>query len=123
MNETGLHSFVRWLGDVFSIKTPELRRAQIVSAMYATYMVNEAAARTFWDQVARGGVEYEDNAPSTVLDDWLKTIKEDGADLKKDLKPASFYQGSIFAWNAYREGKPITTIKYDVKKGFNRVVG
>ena len=107
MNETGLHSFLRWLGDIFSIKTPELRRAQIVSAMYATYIANEAAARTFWDQVARGGVEYEDNHPTTVLDNWLKAIKEDGADLKKNLKPASYYQGSIFAWNAHREDKTI----------------
>jgi len=123
MNETGLHSFIRWLGDIFSIKTPELRRAQIVSAMYATYIASEAAARTFWDQVARGGVEYEDNHPTTVLDNWLKAIKEDGADLKKDLKPASYYQGSIFAWNAYREDKTIKDIKYDVRKGFARVIG
>jgi hypothetical protein len=123
MNETGLHSFIRWLGELFSSKTPELRRAQIVSAMYATFIVNEAAARTFWNQVARGGVEYEDNHPTTVLDNWLKAIKENGESIKRELKPASFYQGSIFAWNAYREGKSISNVKHDVRKGFHRVVG
>ena len=44
----------------------------IVAAIYATFIANEDAARAFWDQVARGGLEYEENAPSTVLDNWLK---------------------------------------------------
>jgi hypothetical protein len=75
--ETGLHSFIVWLGDVFTIKTPELRRASIVSAMYHTFITNELAAKTFWAEVARGGIEFEDNHPTTVLDGWLKRVKED----------------------------------------------
>ena len=36
---------------------------------------------------------------------------------RNELKPANLYQGCIFAWNAFREGKTITAIKYDTKKG------
>ena len=118
--ETGTHEFLRWLGDVFSIKTPELKRNTIVSAMYATFGANATEAKTFWAQVARGGLEFDDSAPSTVLDTWLKTAREDRA---QDLKPGSFYQGCIYAWNACREGKSVKDIKHDVRKGFHRVVG
>lgn len=120
--ESGLHSFVRWVGDVFSIKTPELKRIQIVSAMYATFTANETGARTFWEQVARGGVEYEDNAPSTILDGWLKSIADkENRDAALKLKPANFYQACIYAWNAFREDKTIKDVKFDTKKGFSRV--
>jgi hypothetical protein len=67
-------------------------------------------------QVARGGVEYEESHPTTVLDAWLKVATESKVQ-KRELKPAHFYQGCIFAWNAYREGKAITSIKFDTKKG------
>lgn len=111
-NEPGLHPFLLWMGELFSIKTPELRRPPIAAAMYATFIKNETEARTFWDDVARGGVEFNDDAPQTVLDEWLKRAKEE----KMDLKPAHYYQGSTFAWRAFREGKPITTIRFDSKK-------
>lgn len=108
------HPFLRWINEVFSIKTPELRKAPVVAAMWATYEVNKAAGMRFWDEVARGGIEYEDNAPSTVLDKWLKDAK-DGT-LKDELKPAQYYQGCIYAWNAYREEKAIKDIKADTRK-------
>ena len=62
---------------VFSIKTPELRRQTIVAAMYGTFDKNEAEARKFWMEVSRGGVEFEDNHPTTVLDAFLKSAVED----------------------------------------------
>lgn len=105
-----------WLNDIFSIKTPELKKAQVVAAMYATFVRNADEARKFWDQVARGGVEYEDNAPASVLDTWLKSIKE--GDIKVEMKPAQFYQGCIYAWNAFREEKAIKDIKCDTKKSW-----
>ncbi len=113
--ETGLHGFVRWIGELITIKTPELKRPTIVAAMFGTFSKNENEARKFWAEVARGGVEYEENHPTTVLDAWLKAAIEGGQ--KRELKPAHFYQGSTFAWNAYREGKTITSIKFDTKKG------
>jgi hypothetical protein len=114
-----VHEFVKWIGELFSIKTPELKRAQIVSAMHATFNANEPEAKVFWLQVARGGVEYEDNAPSTVLDSWLKRIKEDPP--KRPIKPGQYYQGCIYAWNAYREEKSLKDIKYESSKGFHNV--
>ncbi len=69
---------------------------------------------SFGPEVARGGVEYEDNHPTTVLDAWLKAATEIKGQ-KRELKPAHFYQGCIFAWNAYRGGKTITSIKFDTK--------
>ncbi len=101
---------------MFSIKTPELRRQTIVAAMYGTFEKNEAEARKFWQEVSRGGVEFEDNHPTTVLDAFLKSAIEDKK--KLELKLPSFYQESIYAWNAFRGDKTITTVKYDAKKGF-----
>src|SRR5467141_3163307 len=37
---------------------------------------NEREARKFWVEVARGGEEFAENAPSTVLDAWLKAMVE-----------------------------------------------
>lgn len=106
-NELALHPFLLWLGDIFSIKTPEMKRAQVVAAMYATFIASETEARRFWDAVARGGVEFEDTAPATVLDAWLKLAKEG----KVELKPAEYYQGCIYGWNAFRQAKDIKDIK------------
>jgi hypothetical protein len=113
------HPFIKWVGDVFSIKTPELRRQTVVAAMFATFEKNETEARKFWLEVSRGGVEFEDNHPTTVLDAFLKSLIEEKR--KLDLKPANLYQASIYAWNAYREEKTISSIKWDTKKGLYQV--
>jgi hypothetical protein len=119
--DASTHTFLRWLGEVFSIKTPEMKRVPVVSAMHKTFEINASEARTFWAQVARGGVEYEESAPSTTLDVWLKSARE-GSKREQNLKPANYYQGCIYAWNAHREGKTIKDIKFDSKKGFLKVV-
>ena len=54
-----------------------------------------------------------------MLDAFLKSIIEDKR--KLDLKPANLYQACIYAWNAFREDKTITTVKYDTKKGLYAV--
>lgn len=113
--KTGLHPFIRWVGEVFTIKTPELKRQTIVAAMYGTFEKNDAEARKFWIEVGRGGVEFDDNHPTTVLDAFLKSAIEDKR--KIELKAGNFYQASVYAWNAYRENKTITSVKYDTKKG------
>jgi hypothetical protein len=108
-----LHPFIKWISEVFSIKTPEMKSTPIVAAMYASFMANESEAKRFWHQVAMGGVEFEDNAPATVLDAWLKSIKE--GEIKKKLTPAEIYQGCVYAWNAYRQERSITGIKSDTR--------
>lgn len=119
-SETGLHSFIRWMGELFTVKTPEMKRQTVVSAIYGTFIANETEAKTFWSEVARGGVEYEDQSPQTVLDNWLKSLTEDKKN-RPDLKPTNYYQGSIYAWNAWREHKSIQNIKYDSKKGLHTI--
>lgn len=118
-----LHGFIRWVAEVFSIKTPEMKKIPVVAAMYAAFIANEEAARLFWGQVARGGVEYEDNAPSTVLDNWLKASAEKEKRQTVNLKPGNFYQGCIFCWNAFRKETSIKEVKFDTKKGYHEVVG
>ena len=49
------YDFLHWLGQVLDIKTPELKRMEVIAAIYATDVVNQDAARGFWEEVARGG--------------------------------------------------------------------
>jgi hypothetical protein len=117
--EQALHGFLCWLGELFSIKTPELKRMTVVAAIYGTFTKNEREAQKFWGHVARGGVEYEDDAPATVLDAWLKAMAEDKR-ISEKLVPANYYQGCIYGWNAYREGRAISAIKYKTDKGLHQ---
>ena len=87
--------------------------------MYGTFDKNEAEARKFWTEVSRGGVEFEENHPTTVLDDFFKEAAENKR--KMPLVAGNFYQASIYAWKAYREAKTITSVKYDTRKGFYTV--
>src|SRR5262249_60731667 len=96
--------------------TREWRRAPIAAVMYGPFAKNGAGARKFGAEVAGGGGEYTENALATILDAWLKAMGEKGG-AKTGVKPANLYQGCVFAWNAYREGKTISTIKFDTKKG------
>ena len=107
-------TFVHWTANnIFSIKTPEMHKLPVVGAMYGTFTDgNEAEARTFWEEVARGGDQYDDSAPSTVLDGWLKEIKTE----KLNLKPGQIFQGCIYAWNAHRSDKSLSKIKFDAKQ-------
>jgi hypothetical protein len=72
-----------------------------------------------WMEVARGGVEYEDDHPTTVLDTFLKSVVEEKR--KWNLNSVNLYQACIYAWNAFREGKTISSVKYDTRKGLYTV--
>jgi hypothetical protein len=90
--------------------------APLLSSENGTWVKNEREARKFWAEVARGGEEFAENAPSTILDAWLKAMVEKRGG-KTELKPANLYQGCVHAWNAYREAKTIQNIKFDSRKG------
>ena len=79
-----------------------------VAAMYATFAANESESREFWDHVARGGVEFEDDDPTTVLSEWL--IESKNAKNDKKPKGGAFYNACIYAWNAHREGRKLSRI-------------
>jgi hypothetical protein len=114
--ETPLHPFIHFLGDLFTIKTPEMRKPAIVAAIYATYQVDENEAREFWADVARGGREYEEKSPSGTLDSELKHFA-DTKDASEGMTPVRYYAGCVYAWNAFRKGKPLGVINWDVSKG------
>jgi hypothetical protein len=117
-NERVLHPFIKWIGELFHpSKTGELKNKGIFGAMYATFIANDPEARKFWHDVAIAGVPYEDDAPSTVLDEWLK--KNDEA--VKSLEVAQLYQGCVYAWNAFRDGKAIKSVKHDTTKSWYEV--
>jgi hypothetical protein len=113
------HTFLRWLGETLTVKTPEMRKASVVATMYGTFVANEPAAREFWSSVARGGVEFDDNAPATVLDTWLKQQKDKKK--KLGLTPAQFWQGCAYCWTAFRDAKSLKDVKYDTSKGLHPI--
>jgi hypothetical protein len=109
------YDFLHWLGQLLDIKTPEFKRMEVIAAMYATDVANQPVARAFWEEVARGGRPYEDTHPTTVLDKWLKACK-DGT-CEDTMKASYHYQGCIYAWNAFREGKIIKEVRFNTSKG------
>jgi hypothetical protein len=114
--------YIVWVGHMLSDKTRELQKAPVLAAIYATYDRDPEEAKMWWHQVARGGEEFADKAPSTVLDKWLQEERAPKPRRKAMLSDANFYQGCVFAWNAHRDGKEIIErINYDTKKGFFEV--
>jgi hypothetical protein len=117
--ELPLHNYIRWIGDVLNVKTPELKRIPIAAAMYGCFLANETKAREFWGHVGRGGVQFEDQNPSTALDNFLK-----GVMTKESYSPANaaeIYQACVYSWKAYNEGKTLASVKYDVRKGLHSI--
>jgi len=111
------YDFLRWLGCLLDMKTPELMRLEVIAAMYATELVasGEKGSQVFWEEVGRGGRPYEDQHPTTALDKWLKACR-DGT-CEDTMKSAYHYQGCIYAWNAYRDDRNIRDIKFQTSKG------
>lgn len=109
------YDFLRWLGGLLDMKTPELKKIEIIAAMYATDIVAESASREFWEKVARGGNAYDEQDPTTVLDKWLKSCRDGTCDDK--MKQSYHYQGCIYAWNAMRDEQRIRSIKFTTSKG------
>jgi hypothetical protein len=119
-NEQALHPFYRWAGDIFGVKTKELKHPAIIGAMYYTWSENPQQAGEFWHEIARGGAEFEDNAPTRVLDEWLQGLVDEDRDRSEKIKPGDRYNGCLYAWHAHREDRTITTIRYQPKKAPGR---
>ena len=72
--------------------------------------------------MARGGAEFDDNAPATLLDELAQGCGRNSWQPSRiELKPGHYYQGCIFAWNAYRVAKAISSIKFDARKGLHKI--
>ncbi len=115
--------FIIWMGNVLTMKTPELKKAPVVGAIYATYEKDPDAAKAFWHEVSRGGEEFVEKAPTTTLDRWLQEERKPQPRRRKSpITDTQLYQGCVFAWNAHRDGKEIIEkINYDTKKGYFEV--
>jgi hypothetical protein len=114
-HEMALHPFFKWTAEVFSIKTPEMKRKGVIAAMFSSFAAHPDEARRFWDIVARGGDQYDETAPTTVLDSWLKALTDKEQRQMLKLTAAQEYQGCIYAYNAFRRGQALKQIKYDFK--------
>lgn len=108
------HPFLRWLDEVLSIKTPELKHKPIIGAMYATYITSESGAQEFWSHVAKGNLT-DDDDPRSVLSATLVEIKE--AKGVERPAPAEFYAKCVKAWNAFRAGEKVRSLNVNTKKG------
>jgi hypothetical protein len=114
-HEVILHDYIKWAGEIFSVKTPELRSRPVMGAMYASFLADEEEARRFWLEVSRGGDPHgSDNAPSTVLDEWLKALKDKNERTNK-VPPFQVYQACIYAYNTFHKGLPLNKVKYEFK--------
>ena len=114
-NNKGLYPYILWLNDLFKSKSKEMQYPAIVAAIVGTYMINEGAARAFWEDVVNIPNGEDETTPQTVLSNWLIGIK---AEKIERPDPANLYQGCIYAWNAYRDNKPVNAIRDDIKKHF-----
>jgi hypothetical protein len=118
-HEGDLHPYLQWIATVFNQKTSELFVVPVMAAMYGTWLKNPEAAEEFWDDVAKGGKDYDEDSPQYQLDAWL--VRADRPPLpneeKKRLKPAEYFRGCVYAWNAYREDKKIKEIRFDKRRG------
>jgi hypothetical protein len=110
--EDALYPFVKWVDEVLSVKTPEMKRSAVLGAMYATFCKSEKGAREFWRAVAINNVT-DDSAPSAVLSNELVKSKES----KTPMAPGEYYAKCIKAWNAFREGGQIRSLLVNTKKG------
>lgn len=122
-SDTGLHPWIKWLGELHNSKTKELQSRPATAAMFGTYAINESEAKEFWDLVSRGGDPDKEDSPARVLDLWLRSVYEGTIEVPDSVKWSArcVYQGCIYAWNAFRENKKINTIRYDVKKNVSPI--
>ena len=122
-SDKGLHPWIKWLAELHNSKTMELQNKPVTAALFNTFAVNETEAKKFWDLVSRGGDPDEEDSPERQLDLWLRSVYEGTIEVPSSIKwkTTCLYQACVYAWNAAREGKKITSIKYDVKKNVSPI--
>ena len=112
--EESLHPFIKFVDEVLSIKTPEMKNPGVMAALYETFSLrNEEAARAFWKHVALDD-QTDDTRPSSVLSKELVAIKEKARG--ESTPRAEIYGKCVKAWNAFRAGEVITSLKVNIKK-------
>jgi hypothetical protein len=117
--DPNIHPFLLWLATVFAGRVNGMMEAPQFAALYATHKANAEAADAFWSELVQGGREFQAEHPTTILYDWLVRLYEKEFKVKKAQK----YQGCVYAWNAYREGREsIRDIRCDIRRNLSRVI-
>lgn len=116
----GIHPFLHWQNDLFSVKTPELAVVSVVAAMWRTWNKNQEQAKAFWEITSRGGEPGNESHPTSRLDEWLLAAR--AKELPKNPAPGEFYNACIYAWNAFRKNENLRSIKHDTTKGLNEAI-
>lgn len=94
-----------------------LLRAPVVAAMFATFRRGVNAAKEFWEGV-RLGENMKANDPRYRLREELRdssiTIRG-GQSSKRRVGREEVYRQCVFAWNAFCESRPITSLRVPLK--------
>jgi hypothetical protein len=112
-SDVSLYDYLHWMKRLNPKR--ELKVTPVGAAMFGTFGKVQDQAEQFWDDVVNGGIEFNETAPATVLYNWLKGIWD--GEITHTVKGPGYYQGCIFAWNAFRQGKSITSIKFELVRG------
>ena len=106
--------FIRFIDEILTSKTGELKTDGVIGAMYLTYDAAQERAVEFWGEVAKGGVTA--GSAAEMLDETLRKSREQ-KDSSKKLKPIQQYAICIKAWNCFVDGDtPRGVFKHDAKK-------
>jgi hypothetical protein len=119
--EEKYHPFIIWLSGFLSSKTPEIKPAGIVAAIYATFVTasDENAVKDFWESVAAVRQEDEASAVKVLAEALLKSFEVKSKNDK--MGPKEAYCKCVRAWNAHRAGDRITKLAYYPTKGYPEV--
>jgi hypothetical protein len=121
VNESAeLRSFIAWVCKLMEGDKSYLggkNGKPTIAAMFNTFQKNEAVAREFWGLVSRQGDPYNPEHPTTVLYLALKKILKDKEYKKaQGVSEKSIHYGCNYCWNAYREGKGIKEMRWDMTR-------
>lgn len=99
-----------------------LKRAAITGAIFATCDKCHRDSVDFWDAVITGLNFTDKRDPRKVLRDWqasqiLKTGTHTSAGARKTCSQEACLRGCLLAWNAFREGRTLNSIRVGQLKG------
>ena len=104
----GNEEFVLWINALVTPKEHvHLKRVGVVWAMFKCWLKSSKSAREFWQRVAEG--DGEKKSPERCLDKYLLTHNVDtGRGAKPGVLRVTAREmmcRSVYAWNAWREGR------------------
>jgi hypothetical protein len=113
------YPFLKWFDRIITSKTRELLPRGVVGAMRATYLTSESGAQEFWPHVAKQDIT-DDNDPRSFLGQELQGVLENKGKNKEgvSLAAADYYCKCVKAWNAFRFGERVSSLKVNAKKGW-----